>query len=110
MTPFLSGASQVSPLQAIYSKIRVDPCASVAYYGVLPYSIRPTGASPDFWLLASCAPFSFSARPLTPRLNQSLMSRRDFARPAQLTAPATGYSRILGANDRVRMGYIGLGN
>jgi predicted dehydrogenase len=35
-------------------------------------------------------------------------SRRDLARGAALTA--LSYSRILGANDRVRMGYIGLGN
>ncbi len=37
------------------------------------------------------------------------ITRRDFARAAGL-ATAAGYSRILGANDRVRMGYIGLGN
>jgi len=37
------------------------------------------------------------------------ISRRDFARGASL-ATALSYSRILGANDRVRMGYIGLGN
>jgi predicted dehydrogenase len=36
-------------------------------------------------------------------------TRRDFARSAGL-ATALGYSRIQGANDRVRMGYIGLGN
>jgi predicted dehydrogenase len=36
-------------------------------------------------------------------------TRRDFARAASL-ATAASYSRILGANDRVRMGYIGLGN
>jgi predicted dehydrogenase len=36
------------------------------------------------------------------------LTRRDFARTAGLTA--AGYSRILGANDRVRLGYIGLGN
>src|SRR5579872_362416 len=38
------------------------------------------------------------------------MTRRDFARAAALSATAVSYSRILGANDRVRMGYIGLGN
>src|ERR1700676_2916318 len=38
------------------------------------------------------------------------MTRRDFARAAALSATAAGYSRILGANDRVRMGYIGIGN
>ena len=38
------------------------------------------------------------------------MTRRDFARAAALSATAASYSRILGANDRVRMGYIGLGN
>src|SRR5690348_6352202 len=37
------------------------------------------------------------------------LSRRDFARGSAL-ATALGYSRILGANDRIRMGYIGLGN
>ncbi len=37
------------------------------------------------------------------------LSRRDFARSAGL-ATALSYSRILGANDRVRMGYIGVGN
>ena len=36
------------------------------------------------------------------------LSRRDFQRIASLTA--LSYSRVLGANDRVRMGYIGLGN
>jgi len=39
----------------------------------------------------------------------SNVSRRDFTRRAGL-ATALGYSRILGANDRVRLGYIGLGN
>jgi predicted dehydrogenase len=38
------------------------------------------------------------------------MTRRDFARTAAVAATAASYSRILGANDRVRMGYIGLGN
>jgi predicted dehydrogenase len=37
-------------------------------------------------------------------------SRRDFAVKAGVAATALSYSRILGANDRVRMGYIGLGN
>src|ERR1700716_101219 len=37
------------------------------------------------------------------------ISRRDFARTAG-AATALSYSRILGANDKVRMGYIGLGN
>src|SRR5512133_3308760 len=37
------------------------------------------------------------------------LTRRDFARGAAL-ASALSYSRIVGANDRVRMGYIGLGN
>ena len=37
------------------------------------------------------------------------ITRRDFARGAGL-ATALSYSRILGANDRVGMGYIGLGN
>jgi predicted dehydrogenase len=36
------------------------------------------------------------------------LTRRDFTRAAGVTA--LGYSRILGANDRVRIGYIGLGN
>src|SRR6266567_4141192 len=36
-------------------------------------------------------------------------TRRNFARGAGL-ATALSYSRILGANDRVGMGYIGLGN
>jgi predicted dehydrogenase len=39
----------------------------------------------------------------------SHFTRRDFAKGAAL-ATAAGYSRIIGANDRVRMGYIGLGN
>jgi predicted dehydrogenase len=38
------------------------------------------------------------------------LSRRDFARAGSLTATALSYSRIFGANERVRMGYIGLGN
>src|SRR3954454_5916502 len=37
------------------------------------------------------------------------ITRRDFARTAGV-ATALSYSRIMGANDRVRMGYIGLGN
>jgi predicted dehydrogenase len=37
------------------------------------------------------------------------VTRRDFTRAASV-ATALSYSRILGANDRVRMGYIGLGN
>jgi predicted dehydrogenase len=37
------------------------------------------------------------------------LTRRDFTRTAGL-ATAASYSRILGANDRVRMGYIGIGN
>src|SRR5258708_4730296 len=37
------------------------------------------------------------------------LTPRDFARGAGI-ATALSYSRILGANDRVRVGYIGLGN
>src|SRR5580704_862307 len=37
------------------------------------------------------------------------VTRRDFTRTAGL-ATALSYSKILGANDRVRMGYIGIGN
>ena len=37
------------------------------------------------------------------------VTRREFARGAAL-ATAAGYGRILGANDRMRVGYIGLGN
>ncbi len=37
------------------------------------------------------------------------MTRRDFSGAAG-AATALSYSRVLGANDRVRMGYIGLGN
>ncbi len=39
----------------------------------------------------------------------SSLSRRDVVRGVTV-ATALSYSRILGANDRVRMGYIGLGN
>ena len=38
----------------------------------------------------------------------SELSRRSFSAVAASTA--LSYSRILGANDRVRMGYVGLGN
>jgi len=38
------------------------------------------------------------------------ITRRDFQRKAAAAATALSYSRILGANDRVRMGFIGLGN
>src|SRR6476619_6372688 len=38
-----------------------------------------------------------------------LLTRRDLAKGAAL-ATALSYSRILGANDRVGVGYIGLGN
>lgn len=37
------------------------------------------------------------------------LTRRDFTRAAGI-ATALSYSRVLGANDRVRMGYVGLGN
>jgi len=37
------------------------------------------------------------------------LTRRDFTRAAGM-ATALSYSRIFGANDRVRMGYIGVGN
>src|SRR2546426_3821994 len=37
------------------------------------------------------------------------LTRRDFAKGAAL-ATAASYSKIMGANDGVRMGYIGLGN
>src|SRR6266404_949917 len=37
------------------------------------------------------------------------ITRRNFTRAAAITT-ALSYSRIFGANDRVRMGYIGLGN
>src|SRR5215813_4917123 len=37
------------------------------------------------------------------------MTRRNFTRAAALST-ALSYSRVLGANDRIRMGYIGLGN
>src|SRR5512140_3572092 len=40
---------------------------------------------------------------------KSDLSRRNFTRAAALTT-ALSYSRIFGANDRVRMGYIGVGN
>jgi predicted dehydrogenase len=39
----------------------------------------------------------------------SIISRRDLGRAAGF-ATALSYSRVLGANDRVRMGFIGLGN
>src|SRR5437763_1448586 len=39
----------------------------------------------------------------------SNFTRRDFAKGAAM-ATAASYSRITGANERVRMGYIGLGN
>jgi len=39
----------------------------------------------------------------------SEFTRRNFAKAAGLST-ALSYSRVLGANDRVRMGYIGLGN
>ena len=37
------------------------------------------------------------------------MTRRNFTRTAALST-ALSYSRIFGANERVRVGYIGLGN
>src|SRR3982751_2345742 len=37
------------------------------------------------------------------------VTRRHFSKAA-VAATALSYGRILGANDRVRMGYIGLGN
>lgn len=39
----------------------------------------------------------------------STLTRRDFSRAAGMTT-ALSYSQILGANDRVQMGYIGVGN
>jgi predicted dehydrogenase len=44
-----------------------------------------------------------------PEPDAFLSSRREFARTAA-AATALGYSRILGANERVGIGYIGLGN
>src|SRR5260370_9576855 len=41
-------------------------------------------------------------------MNQTVSRRRFVANAAAATA--LSYSRILGANDRVRVGYIGLGN
>jgi len=38
-----------------------------------------------------------------------MLTRRDFARNASLVT-ALSYSRIVGANDRIRMGFIGVGN
>src|ERR1044071_6982147 len=39
------------------------------------------------------------------------MNRRDFAKTAGVaTASALSASRVMGANDRVRIGFIGLGN
>src|SRR4051812_14150799 len=45
-------------------------------------------------------------------LPMSPLSRRDFTRQAALAGAATALSssRVLGANDRVRLGFIGLGN
>src|SRR5512132_4476112 len=37
------------------------------------------------------------------------LTRREFANAAAITTAAS-YSRIMGANETVRMGYIGLGN
>ncbi len=36
------------------------------------------------------------------------VTRRDLVRAGAMTAAS--YSRVLGANDRIRMGYIGIGN
>jgi predicted dehydrogenase len=38
------------------------------------------------------------------------LTRRDFTRSAAVAATALSASRVLGANDRVRLGFIGLGN
>ena len=38
------------------------------------------------------------------------MNRRDFARSSAAALSALSYSRVLGANDRVSLGFIGLGN
>jgi len=38
------------------------------------------------------------------------MTRREFAATSAVAASALSYSRILGANDRVSLGFIGLGN
>jgi predicted dehydrogenase len=48
-------------------------------------------------------------RVIMPEPDASVFSRRQFARTAA-AATAASYSRILGANDRVGIGYIGLGN
>ena len=38
------------------------------------------------------------------------MNRRDFARSSAVALSALSYSQVLGANDRVSLGFIGLGN
>src|SRR5690606_13061226 len=37
-------------------------------------------------------------------------TRRGFARASAVALAAASYSRVLGANDRVRLGFIGVGN
>ena len=46
---------------------------------------------------------------LSIHLENVMLTRRDFARSTGL-ATALSYSRIAGANDRIRMGFIGIGN
>jgi predicted dehydrogenase len=40
----------------------------------------------------------------------SRITRRDFAKTAAVTATALSASRVYGANDRVRVGFVGIGN
>src|SRR5688572_71853 len=40
----------------------------------------------------------------------SRLTRRDFGKSAALTATALSAARVLGAGDRIRLGFIGLGN
>src|SRR6476646_3569492 len=53
------------------------------------------------------APVNLSS---APRVESESLSRRGFARAgAALTLSAAGYARVLGANDRIGVGFIGFG-
>jgi len=45
-----------------------------------------------------------------PPLSESPLTRRGFARASAAALSAASYQRVLGANDRVRLGFIGVGN
>src|SRR5687768_14376169 len=68
--------------------------------GGMEHKLAPLAPLPANW------PF-----PRTPEVNMSRVTRRTFTAAASAAAlSASAYGRVLGANDRVTLGCIGVGN